>query len=215
MKTMSDYKIVEHVPQHLVGQAAELHFQAFSGKIGGILGRDGRGEAFFADILDPAFGICAVSDDGHQLLGVAGYKTAQGSLIGGGLKDIMKHYGMFGGIWRGLLLSVLERDLEADVLLMDGIAVVPQMRSKGVGSALLDAVVNAAKEAGKSEVRLDVIDINPGARSLYERKGFVATDRQTMGPLKYIFGFSSSTTMLKSVEATPGGAKGAASKKPA
>jgi RimJ/RimL family protein N-acetyltransferase len=50
------------------------------------------------------------------------------------------------------------------------------------------------------EVRLDVIDTNPRARALYERKGFVATGEQKLGPLKPVFGFSSATTLIKQAE---------------
>ena len=52
---------------------------------------------------------------------------------------------------------------------------------------------------GYAEVRLDVIDNNPRARTLYERRGFVAGDTQYLGPLKYLFGFSAATTMVRTV----------------
>ena len=193
----SQFKILTTIPTQHARRAAELHFAAFEGKIGGILGRDGRGAAYFADIINPAFGLCAVSRNGKQLLGIAGFKTAEGALIGGEFSDLRKRYGFIGAVWRGLILSVLERDVEPDRLLMDGIAVVPAMRGPGVGSALLDAIVEEAERRGKSEVRLDVIDINPRARALYERKGFVAGEIQSLGPLKYVFGFKTATTMVK------------------
>ena len=37
---------------------------------------------------------------------------------------------------------------------------------------------------------------NPRARALYEREGFIAGETETLGPLRYIFGFDSSTKML-------------------
>ncbi len=194
---MPPFTIHGRIPDQHRRAASELHFEAFEGKIGGILGRDGRGKAFFADIINPAFGICAVTRDGGQLLGIAGFKTAEGALIGGEFADLRSHYGLWGGLWRGVVLSFLEREVEPDRLLMDGIVVVPEARSLGIGSALLDAITETACEHGKAEMRLDVIDSNPRARALYERKGFHAQEERMLGPLKYVFGFSSATTMVK------------------
>jgi ribosomal protein S18 acetylase RimI-like enzyme len=82
---------------------------------------------------------------------------------------------------------------------MDGNFVDPTARGRGVGTALLDAIVDEARARGYAEVRLDVIDNNPRARTLYERRGFVAGDTQYLGPLKYLFGFSAATTMVRPV----------------
>ena len=50
-----------------------------------------------------------------------------------------------------------------------------------------------------AEVRLDVIDSNPRARTLYEREGFNATDTHRLGLLRHVFGFESATTMIKTL----------------
>jgi ribosomal protein S18 acetylase RimI-like enzyme len=51
------------------------------------------------------------------------------------------------------------------------IAVLPEVRSKGVGSALLKAVEAAAREMGCGKVTLEVREDN-AARRVYERAGF-------------------------------------------
>lgn len=51
------------------------------------------------------------------------------------------------------------------------IAVLPEVRSKGVGAALLKAVEAAAREMGCGKVTLEVREDN-AARHLYERAGF-------------------------------------------
>ena len=48
-------------------------------------------------------------------------------------------------------------------------------------------------------MRLDVVDTNPRARQLYERKGFVAVSSNTYPLTQRFFGFSGSTTMMKTV----------------
>ena len=195
--TQHGFTIRGGFPDALRRQAAEIYFQAFEGKIGGILGRDGRGLRFVESVIDPRFAICAVSPDETRLLGIAGFKTADGAMVGGTLRDMAAVYGWVGAIWRGLLLSVLERDLAEGQLLMDGIAVTSEARGTGIGSALLDAIVDEAEKRGMKEVRLDVIDSNPRAKSLYERKGFIAGGRHSTGPFSRLFGFSFATTMAR------------------
>ena len=52
------------------------------------------------------------------------------------------------------------------------IAVVPNARGKGVGSALLDALLERAREAGHEAVSLSVDKQNSGAIHVYEGHGF-------------------------------------------
>ncbi len=51
----------------------------------------------------------------------------------------------------------------------------PEIRREGVGSALIDAVVELATSKGVAQLALDVSDDNISAVSLYARKGFDAT----------------------------------------
>ena len=111
------------------------------------------------------------------------------------MSQLAQVYGWFGALWRGLVLSTLERKLQPNVFQMDGIFVDPCARGQGVGTALLKAVLAEAAARGLAQVQLDVIDTNPRAKALYERVGFVATGTETTGPLKLIFGFSSATRM--------------------
>ena len=177
------------------GKIAVLYWEAFGPKLNIVMGPDHHGIAFVNDVLDPTHALRARDDDGH-LLGVAGFKTHDGALVGGKARDMAKHYGWVSSLWRIGLISLLERDTENARFLMDGIFVSNRARGKGVGTALLDAVCAEAKARGYGEVRLDVIDTNPRARALYERQGFVATDTQHLGLLRHVFGFKSSETMV-------------------
>ena len=173
---------------------ARLFWQAFREKLSLAMGPDDKARAFIARVLDPDFALVA-RDAGENLLGVAGYKTRDGALIGGGLRDLAVTYGWIGAVWRAGLLAALERDVAPGVLLMDGIFVTARARGQGAGSALLTAVKATARAADLHSVRLDVIDSNPRARALYERHGFVARNVTHLGPLRHVFGFRSSTEM--------------------
>ncbi len=177
-------------------QVAAMYWVAFGQKLGRVMGPEHRAQAFIEDVLDPTHALCA-RDDAGALLGVAGFKTFESALVGGTWRDLARHYGWFGSTWRIGFLALLERDVENQRFLMDGIFVSEAARGQGVGTALLDAICVEAKARGYAEVRLDVIDNNPRAKALYEREGFVAGGVQTLGPLKYIFGFESAATMVR------------------
>lgn len=62
------------------------------------------------------------------------------------------------------------------ILNLHDLVVDPDWRGKGVGGLLLEAVDQAAREAGCCYVTLEVSGINPGAQRLYRRHGFVGGD---------------------------------------
>ncbi|WP_424969970.1 GNAT family N-acetyltransferase [Dinoroseobacter sp. S76] len=181
-------------PEDQRDQAAILFWQAFHGKLHRILTPEEKALGFLRRVADPTFAISALSPEG-RLLGVAGFKTAGGGFMGGELSDLQAVFGRFGGLWRGIALSVLERPVAPGILLMDGIMVDPVARGQGIGQRLLTAIKARAGDLGCNRVRLDVIDTNPRARALYTREGFVAGETAHLGPLRYIFGFRAATTM--------------------
>ncbi len=148
-------------------------------------------------MADPAHALCV--HDGDRLVGVAGYHSPAGALVGGGLSDLAAVYGWAGSLWRAAALSVLERPRQAGDLLVDGIFVAPSHRGHGLGSALIEGLAREAVARGCVRVRLDVIDENARARALYERKGFVAVGGQSSRLLKLLFGFRGAVTMVRQV----------------
>jgi ribosomal protein S18 acetylase RimI-like enzyme len=59
----------------------------------------------------------------------------------------------------------------------------PEARGRGIGRALLAAVIEPAREAGLDHVSLEVMMRNTEARHLYERLGFVPYDMFMVAPL--------------------------------
>ncbi len=55
---------------------------------------------------------------------------------------------------------------------LEDLFVMPDFRSRAIGSMLLDAAITAAREAGYTQLGLGVAIDNPGAIRLYEQKGF-------------------------------------------
>jgi GNAT superfamily N-acetyltransferase len=67
------------------------------------------------------------------------------------------------------LANLAVRDRESWI---GGIGVVPSARRAGVGEALMRAVQGEARSRGVERVWLEVIDVNAGARALYDKLGY-------------------------------------------
>ncbi|MEO0956913.1 MAG: GNAT family N-acetyltransferase [Pseudomonadota bacterium] len=195
---MSGPRVQLGLPTGTRRQAAVLYWEAFQGKLGRVLGPESLAIDFIERGLDPTHAITAVDEKG-RLLGIAGFKTKGGELIGGGLGLLTIVYGAFGAIWRLPLLAMLERPVEPGILLMDGIAVAEDARGRGVGTLLLERVAEEARTRGCGVVRLDVIEANPRARALYERLGFEAVGTLSTGMFAAVLGFKSATIMHRRV----------------
>lgn len=188
------------VPEGAAGRVAELYWEAFGGKLGAALGPAGAGRAFIAAHLNPDRALTAVSGDG-RVLGVAGYQLAGRGLVGGDAAAVRAAYGPLRGLYRVLLLALLERTPARGELVMDGIAVDPAERGRGIGGRLLAGIDGLAAEQGCRRIRLDVVEGNPRARALYERHGFTEVRVRRTPWLRDVLGFGAVTTMHKAVAA--------------
>ena len=186
------------LPEDHRAEAAVLYWQAFGSKLGRVLGPEPMALRFLQRVMRADHCLTAMDDDGH-LLGLAGFKTPVASFAGGSLADLRAVYGLVGGFWRGLLLQLLGREVDNQRFLLDGLCVSDQARGQGVGTALLEAVVAEARQRGYRAVRLDVVDTNPRARALYERRGFVLDRTAGIGPLRLVFGFRAAHTMVRPI----------------
>ncbi|WP_135449468.1 GNAT family N-acetyltransferase [Tabrizicola caldifontis] len=195
-----DVTIYSGLHAHLRPQAARLYWEAFGGKLGRVLGPDTRAVAFFERVIRADHCLAAVDQRGN-LVGLAGFKTPSGSFAGGVWGDLIAIYGPWGGRWRGCMLRCLNRDVDNDRFLVDGICVAREHRGKGIGTMLLAALYDEAAQRGYRSIRLDVIDANWRARALYERQGFMATRTDNLGLLRHVFGFAASTTMVRPLTA--------------
>jgi ribosomal protein S18 acetylase RimI-like enzyme len=182
--------------EELRPQAARLYWEAFGGKLGRVLGPSPLALRFFERVIRADLCFSAVGDGG-ELIGIAGYKTPTGSFAGGTWGDLSLVYGRVGGRLRGGVLWALGREVDNERFLIDGICVARVHRGKGVGTRLLAALYQEAAERGYGTIRLDVIDDNFRARALYERQGFRAVRTDRLGALRYLFGFASSTVMVR------------------
>ena len=189
------------LPEYFRSSAASLYDEAFGQKFSVAVRSDQKRLSLLEDCFVPEYAIVAITD--NKLTGIAGYHTPTGSLTGCiTYRYLVSRLGFFKGNWAALIFSLYERKPASGELLMDGIAVHRDFRGIGIGSNLLDEISRYARENKYDQIRLDVIETNPRARKLYERKGFKAVKTEKFPYLRWLLGFGRSTTMVLNVECT-------------
>jgi len=68
-------------------------------------------------------------------------------------------------------------DAEREAALIEAAGVAPELRGRGIGTALVRAAEAFASENGFTAAELGVEDTNPAARRLYERLGYHSVAR--------------------------------------
>ena len=173
---------------------AALYDQAFGAKFETAISNKSLRYTILRDgfVADYSF---VVLDKG-KVIGLVGFQTRKGALTGGiSASQLMKRLGFWRGVWACFVFSLFEREPTETEMVLDGLVIDAAYRSQGLGTQLLDACKQFGRNEAYQTLRLDVIDSNHRARALYEREGFVETDRDIHPWLKRLVGFSYSTTM--------------------
>ena len=186
------------IPEEHRKTAARLYDEAFGSKFRVAVPDERDRLEILTRGLRLAHGIAALS--GNHLVGLAGFHCPAGSLTGGMTwRELTSVLGPLRGVVAGVVLSLFTRRSRPGELLMDGIAVSPEVRGQGIGTGLLQAVCQQARSMGFTAVRLDVVDANPKARQLYARNGFAVVRTRRFGFLRWLIGFGAAETMVKRV----------------
>ena len=179
----------------LADDVAQLYEQAFGHKFASAISDKTKRKAFLAKCFLADYSFVAMSQE--NVVGIAGFQTPDGTFTGGiTFEQIMAELGWLRGLKACAVFSLFERKAQEGELVMDGIAVDAECRGQGLGGKLLDQIIDYARLHHYQRVRLDVIDSNPRAKKLYEAKGFVAEKTEHYPYLKWLLGFSGSTTMV-------------------
>lgn len=177
-------------------RVADLYWQAFGTTFGRILGPHERGRAFIAKNFRVECALCLHSPQG-EVIGVAGFHSSHGALVEFNFASLRQEFGLFGAAWRSAALSLLDRHPHPARFVIQGICVDQSHRGNGIGSRLIEALAHEAKSQDYDALSLRVASNNTRARQLYLRRGFTPVEIHKLGILRAIFGFESTTTMVR------------------
>ncbi len=190
-------EIVHSLDESQRVHAGQIYYEAFRRKLQPLVGRpDATMQVLSAGLnLDMAIGIRM---DG-ELLGLAGLHSREGIFSRVALSDSVKHLGFLGGLYAWAVLNLFGAGANCphNELRIAALAVNASARGRGLGSHLLDAVIEKAHFDGFRAVRLEVVDTNTGARQLYERFGFSVVATYSYPIPKSWLGFSRDHVMIK------------------
>jgi len=190
----SSIEVCQGLPERYRRRAAEIYYEAFARKLGTITGDQQHSIAMLEKAIEPGLVIAALGPLG--MAGLAGLQHEGRRFIQWKPAYFVQEYGWLRGSLQALALSFDRQLWREGQLLLDALAVAASARGQGVGTLLLHAVFEFAREHGYRSVRLDVVDTNPDARRLYERLGFAPTHTHHYPYLRWM-GFSAVTTMVK------------------
>ncbi|GGT76136.1 hypothetical protein GCM10010207_86330 [Streptomyces atratus] len=127
-----------------------------------------------------------------------GYCYPGRALTGGTAGDVLRAYGTVSGAWRLALLGLFTRTppRPADTGRHRGINRGPGRRRR---QPLPQEVAALAAEHCRRETRLDVFDVNPRARTLYERHGYRLVHTEHAPWLRDLLRFGSVTTKRRTL----------------
>ena len=182
------------LPESYRRQAAELIYQAFERKFRPVMKSAAHGVPILAQGLDPEMMIVALVQ--QQIVGAVGLYYRKQNFWDPSLSSFVAEFSWLSGLIRFVMFRLFIFGGGCD-LVVEAIAVDESRRGQGVGTRLLEAVFDLARQQGFKSVRLEVVDTNPAARHLYERLGFVATRTWPYPYLRNLMGFSAATTMVK------------------
>lgn len=177
-------------------EAVALYYEAFSQKFKPLMSEE-EAQKILPALLNPDQVITAW----HQgrLAGLVGIQHGRKPLFRISVCPLMRHLGLLRGLFVALVMRLFHRPFRSKELLLDGICVAASVRGMGVGTRLLEAAEEFAKNHHYLTIRLDVVDTNPRARHLYERLGYRPMKSHRHPLARRLMGFSQSTTMIKTL----------------
>lgn len=192
------------LPEHLHDRAAEILYAGFGSKIHPLVGSREVAIALFAKNLNPDMAMVALyreqaEQEQTQLAGLAGLQFDERKFLNFTISSFVQEIGWLRGLLTFLLMRLFANEVQPQEICIDLLAVDANLRGRGFGSALINAVCDFAQTNNFDTVSLNVVDTNPDARRLYERMGFIPVKTSNYGFLSRFLGSSAVTKLSKNL----------------
>lgn len=192
-------ELMTPLPERHRARTGEIYYEAFRRKLQPLVGKPAETLRVLTSGINLKMALGAQVDG--KLLGVAGLHSREGIFSRVGWRDAVLNLGLLRGLYAWGVLNLFGAGAQCppDHLRIAALAVAAEARGQGLGSHLLEAVFEKARQGGYRAVRLEVVDTNHKARQLYERIGFKAIEHHSYPIRTNWLGFSSDDVMVKIV----------------
>jgi ribosomal protein S18 acetylase RimI-like enzyme len=179
--------------------AARIFYEAFERKLFPILRNPEKVKMLLSESFVP--GHIYNARNNSNLVGIVGLEYGGGKFYQAKFDTCFRHLGIWYGILAWIVLALfMEGSHRSTEIRIAALAVDANFRGKGIGTKLIEEVIDLAKKKGYRAVRLEVVDTNPGAYQLYQRMGFEPVRTIRLGFLTQWLGFSAEIEMILRVQ---------------
>lgn len=168
------------IPSRLHGAAARLYWRGFGAALQPLPTGPRQGAALVCAAMRPERALIALDARGG-LVGLAGLRGAEGGFLEPAGADFRAVFGPAGGALRRALIGLYRGGSPTDDLILDGVAVRPRWRGRGVARALVAAAEAEARRRGHPALLAEVEARNRAALASWLALGFQPACRQHLG----------------------------------
>ena len=196
---MNEVRILHSLEEQHVHSAIAIFYEAFAEKFHIGFSNAEQVYRLFHDSLNRDN--CIVALQGHELLGILTYQTTQVEFFHLRVGALLGRFWPWRALRMALNLVLLDESAKPNEFIVSSISVSEQSRGLGVGTRLMNAAEELARESGKNLMSLGVVGQNKDARRLYERLGYRVTATSRGRLIRWVTGDSVVHRMEKSLAA--------------
>ena len=171
-----------------------IFYDSFERKITAFIKSKQKARSIYENSLNTDRIMLAVED--KKITGMAGLHYDDRNFTDIKYDTLKMHYNPLNSFFMYWMLRLMTPKVQKGTVRIDSLAVDRSYRGKGIGTKLIEGVIEFARQNGYSEVLLEVVDTNPKAKVLYERMGFKVKKKVNFYFLTRSAGFSSEYIMV-------------------
>jgi len=170
VEKISKIKISVKINEEQLNQAMNIFYSAFKQKIRPLIKSREKAVAIYKNSLNKDRVFYALIE--NDVVGIAGLHYENKNFIEIKYSYLRKYFNPFTSYFIYFMWKIFSPKVKEDAVRIDSIAVKEQFRGAGIGTDLINKVLEFAKNKAFKEVVLEVVNTNPKAKKLYERMGF-------------------------------------------
>lgn len=172
--------LLQDLPPHLHTAAAAFYWRHFGNQVLPFPARARQGIRLIRAAMRADHTLVALSSRG-QLVGIAGLRDTDGGILTAGSHQFRTVWGNAHGCLHHLGTRLYRAGPPTPDLVIDGIAIHPAWRRRGIARVLVRTVADHARTRGHMALRAEVADANRAGLAAWYAMGFSGHMRHRLG----------------------------------